>query len=150
MKTRNRVGIGCSYRPASPYRRNRFLGSLKVLKYRLWTPIRVSFCSLYLVSGCSPTGPLYFVSVVFTPSPPQPPVHCLGPACYLPTLKLTLYRKCGLALTYDGRGFVKPNKKTIVGLSGVPIHVQYNILNWHLRSLQLQLHVEWDVDGDEV
>jgi hypothetical protein len=36
---------------------------------------------------------------------------------YLSSLysKPTLYRLCGLAYPYDGRGFVGPKKKTIVG-----------------------------------
>ena len=58
-------------------------------------------------------GQCILFSVVFTPStspPPQPPRQCLSPTCHLSTL----YRRYGLALSYDGRGFVGPKKKTIV------------------------------------
>jgi hypothetical protein len=45
MGARNQVGIGFSYRPARLHRLaeslpwDRFLGSKKVLKYRLWCPL---------------------------------------------------------------------------------------------------------------
>jgi hypothetical protein len=60
---------------------------------------------------------VFLFSVVFTPSPPmQPPLQCLGPTCHLSTLSKHCIGRCGLALSYDWRGFVRPKKKTIVGL----------------------------------
>jgi hypothetical protein len=47
----------------------------------------------------------------FYPYSPQPAMFWSN------VISLTLYRRSGLALSYDGRGFVGPlKKKTIVGL----------------------------------
>ncbi len=60
------------------------------------------------------TGQKYFVFRRLYPFLPQPLWQCFGPACNLSTLQL--YRRCGQALLYDGRGFVGPKKKTTVAL----------------------------------
>jgi hypothetical protein len=61
-------------------------------------------------------GQLYFDFCRLYPFSPQPPRQRLGPTCHLSTSQLTLYRRCGLAYTYDGRGRVGPKKKTSVVL----------------------------------
>ncbi len=71
----------------------------------------------FCIMGLEQRGQYILFSVVFTPSPPQPaPRQCLDP--YLSPLSSTvaLYRRCGIALSYAGRGVVRPKTKTIVGL----------------------------------
>jgi len=55
-------------------------------------------------------------SVVFTLPPPQPPRQCLCPTCHLSTLNWHYIPGAKLPYPYDGRAFVGPKKKTIVGL----------------------------------
>ncbi len=62
------------------------------------------------------TGPMHFVSVVFTPpSPPHLPRQCLASNLSSLYSSLTLSR-CGLSYPCDWRGFVGARKKTSVGL----------------------------------
>jgi hypothetical protein len=63
-------------------------------------------------------GPTHFVFCLLYPfSPPPPPSHTAVLGSYLSSLYslLTLYPRGGLVYPYDGRGFVVPKKKTIVG-----------------------------------
>jgi hypothetical protein len=67
MGARNRVRIGLSYRPARLHRLaesilwNRFLGTLKVLKYRLW-----SLCLLLRNISCYAYAYVLHVQIVHT------------------------------------------------------------------------------------
>ncbi len=50
-------------------------------------------------------------------------------------LTIALYRRCGLALSYDVRGFVGPKKKTIVGLLVFNPLCRERVLRYCVRNL---------------
>ncbi len=76
------------------------------------------------IENMYPSGPMYFVFCRLYHSQPRHQGSVWGPTCHITTSNyITLYRRCGLAYPYDGRGFVGPKKKTIVGL------LQYSILS---------------------
>ncbi len=82
------------------------------------------------------TGQMYFVFCRLYPFSPQPCTTAVFRS-YLSSLYfyLTLYRRCGLAQSYDDRGFVGPQKEVDRGpLSiefsvGVPLSGSH-LLNW--------------------
>ncbi len=63
-------------------------------------------------------GQCILFSVVFTPSPLQPPWQCLGPTCHLSTLS----QHC-IPESYDVRGFLGPNKEHGCG----PLSIQSSL-----------------------
>ncbi len=88
--------------------------------------VQIVHCTLYnaahrcedrgMGGAATQRGQCILFSVVYNTAPPS---HH-GSLWVLPVISLlltiTLYRRYGLAYPYDGRGFVGPKKKTIVGL----------------------------------